>query len=102
MALCVLHLLACSHAIALLHAQEVQAEKEAKRLEKAAKLAAKRAAARMPAPATPAAPCAAEPMTAHVDAGLPLAVAVALPTPVGMPNLARISAQMMAEVAKDA
>ena len=101
MALCVLHLLACSHAIALLRAQEVQAEKEAKRLEKAAKLAAKRAAA-LPAPATPAAPCAAEPMTAHVDAGLPLAVAVALPTPVGMPNLARISAQMMAEVAKDA
>ena len=48
------------------------------------------------------APCAAEPMTAHVDVGLPLAVAVALPTPVGMPNLARISAQMMAEVAKDA
>ena len=44
MALCVLHLLACSHAIALLRAQEVQAEKEAKRLEKAAKLAAKRAA----------------------------------------------------------
>ena len=54
-ALCVLHLLACSHAIALLCAQEVQAEKEAKRLEKAAKLAAKRAAA-LPAPATPAAP----------------------------------------------
>ena len=83
MALCVLHLLACSHAIALLCAQEVQAEKEAKRLEKAAKLAAKRAAA-LPALATPAAP---RVTTAAHTGGLPVAYAVPMPTPVQMPNL---------------
>ena len=61
----------------------VQAEKEAKRLEKAAKPAAKRAAA-LPALATPAAP---RVTTAAHTGGLPVAYAVPMPTPVQMPNL---------------
>eukprot|EP00966_Prymnesium_polylepis_P331241 7386805-Prymnesium_polylepis.1 len=75
-----------SDARACVCAQEmelVHAEREAKRAAKRAKLEAKRAAANIFN-----SPPAVEPMTARDANVLPVAVAVPMPTPVGMPNLA--------------
>ena len=92
---------ACSCVCCAPTVQEVQAEKEAKRLGKEAKKLARRAAA-LPAvateAATPVAPCAAVPMTAH-DVGLPVAVAVPMrATPVAMPNLAPTPSPLLVPV----
>ena len=70
--------------------QEVQAEKEAKRVDKLAKREAKRAAS-MPTENTP--PVACVPIAANMD-GLPVACAVPMCTPVPMPNLARAAAEL--------